>query len=227
MQANFFDKRITVFAGHYGSGKTTLAVNCAVAIKKGGDAVRVCDLDIVNPYFKAADFSDALNENGIALICSGYAGSNLDVPALPPEVNSVFDDESKRAVIDLGGDEKGAYALGRYAERLKEERGYEMLLVINYYRPLTRDAGGLVKIKNDIERAAGVRFTGIINNSNLAGETTAGNIAASFGFAREISELTGLPVRMTSVKSELLGELADAAENIFPIHVLNKKKWAV
>ena len=165
--------------------------------------------------------------SGIRLICSGYAGTNLDVPALPAEMNSVFDDVSGFAVIDLGGDEKGALALGRYAERLKKENDFEMLLVINRYRPLTRDAGALMKIKCEIENAAGILFTGIINNPNLGRETSLKDIESSFCFAAEVSEKLKLPVKMTAVKKELADSISAGNADIFPVGVYGKKEWEI
>ena len=48
-------KRITLFAGHYGSGKTNIAVNLAGHLKKSRDRVAIADIDIVNPYFRTRD----------------------------------------------------------------------------------------------------------------------------------------------------------------------------
>ena len=59
--------KITVITGHYGSGKTNLAVNLAVKAKK----VTVADLDVVNPYFRTADFRGLFEELGIKLIAPG------------------------------------------------------------------------------------------------------------------------------------------------------------
>ena len=46
------DKRITILCGHYGTGKTNVAVNLALAMAKTSEKVTVADLDIVNPYFR-------------------------------------------------------------------------------------------------------------------------------------------------------------------------------
>ncbi|MBQ8298040.1 MAG: P-loop NTPase, partial [Ruminococcus sp.] len=75
-------KKITVITGHYGSGKTNLAVNLAVNATQEGRSVTVVDLDIVNPYFRTADFRQLFEEKGIRLIAPDYANSNLDIPSL-------------------------------------------------------------------------------------------------------------------------------------------------
>ena len=98
-------KRITLFAGHYGSGKTNIALNYALNMKRDGKSVVIADLDIVNPYFRTKDSERELNEAGIKLISSSFASSNVDLPALPQEIYSIVDDKSDYAVMDIGGDE--------------------------------------------------------------------------------------------------------------------------
>ena len=133
-------KRITILCGHYGSGKTNIAVNMALELKKTNERVSIADLDIVNPYFRTKDSKVELEAAGIKLICSEYAGTNVDIPALPPEMYSLTDDKSTPAILDIGGDDRGARALGRLAPSILEENDYEILAVINKFRPLTPDA---------------------------------------------------------------------------------------
>lgn len=212
-------KRVTLFAGHYGSGKTNIAVNYAIKIKETGNAVKVADLDIVNPYYRAKDSEDELEKKGIKLISSEYANSNVDVPAIPQEMYSVVDDRETYAVMDIGGDDRGALALGRYAPQILEENNYEMLFVINKYRPLTPDAVSTVEVMREVEQAGGIRFTAIVNNSNLGEETSAQDVLDSLKYAKKISELTGLPVKMTTVKKELYNELSGKVENLMPLNL--------
>ena len=196
-------KRITLFAGHYGSGKTNIAVNYALHLKETFDRVSIADLDIVNPYFRTKDSEGFLESRGIHLISSEYANSNVDVPALPAEAYAIIDDESVYAVIDVGGDDRGALALGRYAPSILKQNDYEMLLLINKFRPLTPDCASTVAVMHEIEAAAGMKFTGIVNNSNLGDETTADDVIGSVAYAKAISEASGLPIKMTTVKEDL------------------------
>lgn len=196
-------KRVTLFAGHYGSGKTNVAVNYALHLRSLGLPVTIADLDVVNPYFRTKDSEAELAACGIPLISSDYAGSNVDFPALPGALYSLFDDKSSYAVLDIGGDDRGAFALGRYRDMMLSEDNYDMFLVINCYRPLTKTPEQCVEIKEEIEAAAGIKFTGIVNNSNLGPATTASDVLASFDFANSISELTGLPIVMTTVMEGL------------------------
>lgn len=219
-------KRITLFAGHYGSGKTNIAVNYALRLKEEYDKVVIADLDIVNPYFRSKDSEKQLEARGIHLISSEYANTNVDVPAMPAEAYSIIDDKTIRAVIDVGGDDRGALAMGRYAPAILSENDYEMLLVINKFRPLTRDCASTLAVMTEIETACGMKFTGIINNSNLGDETTADDVISSAAYADGISEVTGLPVRMTTVKEELYDTLKEKVVNCTPIKLYVKQSWA-
>ncbi len=215
-------KRITLFAGHYGSGKTNIAVNYAFRLKEEGKKTVIADLDIVNPYFRTKDSEKELNEAGIKLISSSFAGSNVDLPALPQDVYSIIDDKSVYGVLDIGGDDRGAYALGRYAESILNENDYEMFMVINMYRPLTSDAESTIEVMREIEQACSMKFTAIVNNSNLGDETTAEDVIASFPYAEKISSLTNLPVKMTTVKQSLFNKLNGKTENILPLRLQSK-----
>lgn len=218
-------KRITIFAGHYGSGKTNIAVNYALKLRALTDKkVSLADLDIVNPYYRAKDSTDILEEKGIRLISSEFANSNVDLPAMPSEAYAIIDDKETFAVCDVGGDDRGAYALGRYRDGILKE-DYEMLLVINKFRPLTRDIEGLVEIKNEIEAAAGIPFTGIVNNSNLGLQTTPEDVISSFDYAKAASEATSLPLRFTTVWEKIAPSLLDKYENIMPISLQERDFW--
>lgn len=220
------NKRITLFAGHYGSGKTNIAVNYALYLKENYDKVSIADLDIVNPYFRTKDSEAFLESKGIHLISSEYANSNVDVPALPAEAYAIIDDESVHAVIDVGGDDRGALALGRYAPSILNQNDYEMLLVINKFRPLTPDCYSTIGVMREIETAAGMKFTGIVNNSNLGDETTADDILGSVAYAEEIAKASGLPIKMTTVKDDLYKKVKDNVSDCFPIKLYVKQSWA-
>ena len=187
-------KRLTLFAGHYGSGKTNIAVNYAIALAEEGKKVCIADLDIVNPYFRTKDSEAELKEKGIDLISSRYANSNVDLPAIPAESYRLVQDKSVFGVVDIGGDDRGAYALGRFADAIKAEGNYRMAFVLNRYRPLTSTVDDAVEIMREIEGACGIRFTCIVNNSNIGSETTREDLLDSVGFAEEVSRATGLPI---------------------------------
>jgi len=210
-------KRLTLLCGHYGSGKTNVAVNLAFYLKKQYNNLVVADLDIVNPYFRTKDSLDDFKKRGIELICSEYANTNVDIPALPANMYRLTTDKTLTAIVDVGGDDRGAYALGRLVPEIKAENNFDMLMVINGYRPLTPDADSTIEVMREIETACGLEFTGLVNNSNIGEETTAQNVLNSMVYANEVSKESGLPVVMTTVKSDLYDELKTQIDNLLPL----------
>ena len=216
------NKRILLLCGHYGSGKTNIAVNLAKAWKQKFSDVAIADLDIVNPYYRTKDSMDDLEAAGIRLICSEYANTNVDIPALPQELYAITDDRTKRFILDIGGDDRGALVLGRIAPAILAENDYEMLMVINHFRPLTRDADSTIEVMREIEQAGGIRFTGLINNSNLGRETTADDVLGSMDYAEETAKKSGLPLVMTAVEEALYSDLKDKIPDLFALHLQKK-----
>ena len=202
-------KRLTLFAGHYGSGKTNIAVNYAMHLANEGKKVCIADLDIVNPYFRTKDSEAELKERGIDLICSSFANTNVDVPALPAESYRLVQDKSIYGVIDIGGDDRGAYALGRFAEAIKAEGNYRMAFVLNRYRPLTSTVEDAIEIMHEVEAAAGIRFNCIVNNSNIGNETTPQTVLESVEFAERFSSETGLPIWLYTAEKNVASELSE------------------
>lgn len=215
-------KRITIFAGHYGSGKTNIAVNFAKELKSQNKSVLLADLDIVNPYFRSKDSEDELKELGIDLVCSAFASSNLDIPSLPQTIYRTVHDKSTCAVMDIGGDDVGSVVLGRLAPMIKEENNYEMIFVVNFFRPVTRTAEEALEIMREIENAASLKFTAIVNNSNLGDITSAEDVISTENEARKLCNLSSLPLLFTSVKSNIYCSLKETDSELFPL-VLQKK----
>ena len=215
-------KRLTILCGHYGSGKTNIAVNMAYDLKNQRDNIAVADLDIVNPYFRSKDSQKDFEQRGIRLICSDFASSNVDLPSMPADLYSITDDRSLSVILDIGGDDRGAYALGRLRDAILAENDYDMYMVVNKYRPLTPDAQSTLEVMGEIEGACGIPFTGIINNSNLAGETDAQDVLSSMKYAQEVSELSGLPVVLTTVETHLYDELKDKISPLFRLKLQKK-----
>lgn len=212
-------KRLTILCGHYGSGKTNIAVNMALDLRSKRDRVAIADLDIVNPYFRSKDSEDEFKQHDIRLICSEFASSNVDLPSMPADLYAITDDRELSVIMDIGGDDRGAYALGRLRDAIKNENDYEMLMVVNRFRPLTPDAPSTVEVMREIEAACGIPFTGIINNSNLAAETDASAVLGSVKYAEEVSELSGLPVVLTTVEERLYDDLKDKISPLFRLRL--------
>ena len=212
-------KRISIFCGHYGSGKTNIAVNFALELRKTHDRVSIIDLDIVNPYFRTKDSQQELDAAGVELISSDYAGSNLDIPALPAAMMRPIAEKETQVVMDIGGDDQGAVALGRFADQLNAEGGYDMFFVLNLYRPLTQTAEDALAVMRDIEAACGLRFTAIVHNSNLGAATTLQDILNKHPEAQKLCELSGLPLQLTTVREDLAPQAAALLPDVFGLRL--------
>ena len=210
-----------IITGHYGSGKSNIAVNLALDYAKKEKKVFLIDCDIVNPYFRSADSKELLEANGVGLIAPLYANTNLDIPALPPDIQKVFAMDCV-AVWDIGGDDSGAIVLGRYADSIKKD-GYEMYYVLNFYRPLTENAEEMTDLMREIEVSSKLKCTAIINNSNLGAETDVKTISDTFNESAAVCEKTGLPLKFTSVISSLAPNFSDSEMPIFSINIDTKK----
>ena len=208
-------RRLTLFAGHYGSGKTNIAVNYALHLAREGKRVCIADLDIVNPYFRTKDSERELAEAGVDLVSPRFANSNVDLPALPAESYRLVQDKSVYGIMDIGGDDRGAYALGRFADAIRAEGDYRMAFVVNCYRPLTSTVEDALVIMREIEEAAGLKFTSIVNNSNLGRETTRETLLGSLDFVRELSRVTGLEVWMHTAEAEVAKMISEIP--VFPL----------
>ena len=212
-------RKITLFAGHYGSGKTNVAINWARHLKRTTRGpVVIGDLDIVNPYFRTKDSMDDLAADGISLVVSDFANSNVDFPALPREIYSLVQPDTPGYVVfDVGGDDRGALALGRYVDDIRATGDYDMLAVVNAARPLTRTPSDALEVLREIESASRLPFTGVVNNTNLGPDTCADDILASRDYAEAVASALGVPLVMTAVSSALVPALAGRVADVFPL----------
>ena len=215
-------KRLTLFAGHYGSGKTNIAVNYALLLAKEGKRVCIGDLDIVNPYFRTKDSQKVLEQAGVELISPQFANTNVDLPALPAEAYRLVEDKSIYGIMDIGGDDRGAYALGRYVPAIKAENDYRMIFVANCYRPLTRTPEEALEVMREIEAACGLAFTDIVNNANLGPETTPDTVLAAADYVEKLSQLSGLPIFAHTAETHVAKQLMGKLEPVIPLQLQEK-----
>ena len=179
-----------IIAGHYGSGKTELALNLAFA--HAGEGITLVDLDIVNPFFRANELRADLEREGVRVLAPTFANTTVDVPSLPPDILSIFVD-TRRAILDVGGDHAGARALGQYRRHI-EKAGYAFWIVANARRPLTRSADAIAQMVREIQRTSGLTVTGLVNATNLGDETTAAIISEGLTMTAEAARGLDIPV---------------------------------
>ena len=215
-------KKITIITGHYGSGKTNLAVNLALRLADAGEKVTIVDFDIVNPYFRTADFAELFQKHGVTLAASMYANTSLDIPAISFDMERMAY-EPGYLIVDVGGDDAGAIGLGRYAEGFSAyvPEQLDMWYDINRYRYLTERPEETLELMYEIEAVSRMRHTGIVNNSNLGRETTADTIRQALPYAEETAAQAKLPLVYTTYRNDL--ELS--LPNGLPVDVFVKPVW--
>lgn len=218
-------RRIILVTGHYGCGKTNLAINLAADLAAEGRKVVLCDLDIVNPYFRSADFGPKAQEMGIEMIVPPFARTNVDAPVVNPRLDGAIRQRDRQVVIDVGGDDAGAAAVGRYSRAILEQGEYTFLYVINHSRPLVADPADAVEVLWEIERAARLKATGIVNNTHLCQATDPALIDASQAYAREVCRRSGLPLVFTTAPRELADQVDPGAGEIYPVSIQVKLPW--
>jgi len=217
--------RIRIFTGHFGSGKTEIALNYVMALAKTGKKVALVDIDIVNPYFCSRNMKEKLEKLGIKLIASSSNLMNAELMVIPSNVYGVFNDETFDVVMDIGGDDQGSLVLRQYNEYLKQG-SYDMYFVINNNRPFTSNKEETIEYLKSIEKASGLKVTHLISNTNLSYETNIEDIIKGDKIVSEISQQLEIPYKYIVCTKDL----ADIVKNkvhakVYPIEIYMKPPW--
>lgn len=205
-------RRITILSGHFGSGKTEIAINLALNEKKIHEKTAINDLDIINPYFRSRDVSDLFQQQDIELIAPANRLSSSDLPIVSGEIYRVLHDHRYRVIIDAGGDKDGAKALGQYYHEWRELEP-ELLFVLNANRPYVSTLEGARYTIEQIERAARLKVTGVINNSNIGNETSMDDILNGYELSSRISDMLSIPLLYTTISVDLENKAECFAKN--------------
>ena len=233
--ADLITKPITVIVGHYGVGKTNLSLNLSIDLAATSQQVMLVDLDVVNPYFRSSDHHEELATDQVKLVAPTFAGTTLDTPALPPEIAAAFEHEGP-VIIDVGGDDVGATALGVYHDQLQrfaDAGELAFYYVVNRNRNLTETPAGAVNVAREIEATTRLTLTGVINNSNLVDETDLSTVAHGYRFAQAVAAEMELPLLATTIPialtpaAQAAPEFTEAAADaaLYPITRLVLPPW--
>ncbi|BBB92932.1 MAG TPA: hypothetical protein PKA28_02140 [Methylomusa anaerophila] len=185
-------KRIKLFLGEYGSGKTEIAVNYAIKLKQHGLDTAIVDLDLVKPYFRTRESREVLEEFGVRVIAPDYRLSHADLPVLPANLDQLLLQQEMHVIIDVGGGES-AVALGQLKRFLSEDV-YQALLVVNTKRPFTNNIDGIINVKNKLECVSRLKIDGIVANTNLGEATEIQDIVNGLSLIEESAEKLKLPI---------------------------------
>ncbi|RXE59707.1 hypothetical protein [Acetivibrio mesophilus] len=220
-----FNKRISIFTGHFGSGKTEVSVNYALKLKEQNLNTAIVDFDIVNPFFRTTDAKRELESKGIWVVSPLYANTNVDIPALPAEIYTLFEKKEYNVVFDVGGDDLGARALSRYKDEIEND-DYEMYFVINTRRPMTDTVDKIERMICEIEGASRLKVSKLVNNTNLVGKTTVEDVIEGHKMIKELSQKLNIPIAFVSGFREIADEVKER-ENVDVLYLngLIKLPW--
>lgn len=196
---------ITVITGHFGSGKTEIALNLAMEARSANTKVAVADLDIVNPYYRSRDARAILEENDIELIAPAERLAAADLPIVSAEIFRIIYDPKYTLIVDAGGDKDGATALGQFYNDWRDMEP-EMLFILNANRPYVSTLDGAMETLLNIEKASRLKVTGIINNSNVGSETTIGDVHKGLELCRVLARELDIPIINTILSPHLRNE---------------------
>lgn len=217
--------RIRIFTGHFGSGKTEIALNYVMDLAKRGKKVALVDIDIVNPYFCSRNMKDKLEKLGIKLIASSPNLMNAELMVIPSNVYGVFNDKSYEVVMDIGGDDQGSLVLRQYNEYLKQET-YDMYFVVNNNRPFTSNKEQTIEYLKSIERASGLIVTHLISNTNLSYETNTEDILKGDKIVSEISQQLEIPYKYIACRKDLEENVKNRVQTeVYPIEIYMNPPW--
>ena len=196
--------RYFVLTGNYGSGKTELSLNMALQFSEKYQTTLV-DLDIVNPYFRSGEKAEMMKKKGIRMLMPTYAMTTVDIPALPAEIQSVFENPSEKVIFDVGGDDTGAAALGRFYPSFMALRNQtKMMFVINCMRPLTKEPDEIIDLAERIQNRGRLKIDMLVNNTNLADLTEPEMIEKGERMSLQCAARLGIQDVISTGKKEIL-----------------------
>ena len=220
------DKRIRLFIGHYGSGKSEVSINYVTKLREQVEGeVALADLDVVNVYFRSREKKDIMKDLGITPIDSSINTTTLDLPAVSAEIMRPLNDKSINYVIDVGGDNVGGKVVGRFANQFNSN-DYDMFYVVNANREKTQTAKEVLQYIDAIEATSKLKVTGLINNTHMLKETTVEDVLKGQYVAREVSKIRNIPIKYISCLESIVDKLPkDLEGDILPMKLYLREEW--
>jgi len=220
------NKRIKIFVGSFGSGKTEIAINYSMYCRKSQDKVAIVDLDIVNPYFRTREKRNALNLKGVKVVAPEGKLTYTDVPLISPEIKGLIQNPDYCLILDVGGDDVGTVVLGNFSYFIKD-LDYEMLMVVNSYRPFTQTVPQIKQMAQEIENTSRLKINGIVSNPNLSSQTDEEIIKKGHLLIKQAAQKLEVPVKFICVDERFLKKIRkeNFVEPIFYIKRFMHLPW--
>lgn len=211
----------TLFLGHFGSGKTEVAIHFALSLCAGTKRPLLLDLDFITPYYRSRDVALELEEAGVEVVAPEGDLWRSDLPVVTPRAAQALTTYDGPVIADIGGDE-GARVVGSLSGRLLPG-SYEALMVVNPFRPGTGTPEQVARYAQWLESVARIRFTGLVNNANLGPHTQADDVLVGLEQVESAARLLGLSVKYTAVRADLAAALPGLA--LLPLRLRMRPPW--
>lgn len=209
--------RIIAVTGHFGSGKTEFCVSLAFALRALSDeTLAIADLDIENPFFRSRERQNELEKAGIEVYSDPFHGRNgSELQTISSTIRTPLENENCRVILDTGGDYTGARILNQFKKYFAGE--YQLLCVINPFRPGSDTIEKAVEHIRSIEAATGLHVTGLIANGHLIRQTTTETVQYGWRFTVSVAEAAGIRPLAACCMNSLVPEMEQSDYELFPI----------
>lgn len=220
------EHKLIIVIGAYGSGKSEYAINLAKDFNDKDHDVVLCDMDVVNPYFRSRDVREQFEDIGIQVVAPEGEFKHADLPMISPRIRGMIMKTNRTVVLDVGGDPAGARTLGRFVPEIKK-RGYELHFVVNTNRPFTSNIAEIKQMMEMIESLSTLKVTELICNSNLMEFTDQSVVSDGIAIVNEVAEDLKLPFKKYLVLDKFSDIIPDkiAGKNRVILKYFLNKPW--
>ena len=193
-----------VFLGNSGSGKSEMAINFALEIRKLTDKdVHLFDMDQTKPLFRSRDLIELVESNNIKM----HSGKGLlDSPIVPSGVEESSSNKNEISIYDVGGNDIGAFTMGQYSDFFNTD-DTQVFYVYNYYRPFSDNDRHVEKNLFSILNASRIKEIGIIGNPNYGVTTDESVFEHGVEETKKIVAKLEYEISAFTVRNELYSEL--------------------
>ena len=218
-------KRIVLFTGAFGSGKTEIAMQYALVQKQTHEQTVLVDLDLINPYFNVAAHTQALNAAGIETVVPHNAHNAAEIRTLTGRIGAVYRNRAAFGVTDLGGESAGAAVAGSLKNAIEDGGGAELWFCLNPFRPQTATTEDALAVVREVEAATRRQITGIVNNANMAFETAPEHLMAGEEAALALAKACCVPLVMHAGMQEIIAACGPLSGTPLVLTPANHPAW--
>lgn len=198
------NKKITLFIGNMGSGKSEVTINYVLMMKKAKDRnIKILDLDIIKPYIRIRDVLEKVKHLGVDLLMPEEKMRNADMPIIPMHMIDYLLDKSFDLVIDVGGEERGCTTIAQFQDYFYEA-DLSVNLVVNPFRPFSDSKDKIIYMISSLENSCGLKITGLVSNPHLRFQTTIDQVIKGTKLVEEASYESKIPLQFVCVWHKIL-----------------------